>query len=215
MIISVFATKSSTKTSISISMAVYLKNLGYDVLLADLDTQSSASDWLDYRSDNQNLKQIASVKKNGKNVARDITELAIKYDYVICDCGGKDYLAGRLSLLAADIAIVPIFPTNLSLLTLESSLAAVNEAKSFNEKLKVVIVITGVNSNVLVKDTQEARDLINAMITDMDCCVLAKNCITTRKIWSDITPLGLGISESGHAKASLQFEGLMKEIIKK
>ena len=138
----------------------------------------------------------------------------MKYDYVVCDCGGKDYLAGRLSLLAADIALVPIFPTNLSLLTLESSLSAVSEAKDFNEKLRVVVVITGVNSNILVKDTQEARDLINEMIADMDYCVLAESCIITRKVWSDITPLGLGITESGHNKAVTQFESLVKEIIK-
>ena len=214
MIITVFATKSSTKTSIAVSIAVYLKNIGHDVLLADLDSQASASDWLDYRSENPNLNQIASVKKNGKNVARDLVELAMKYDYVVCDCGGKDYLAGRLSLLAADIALVPIFPTNLSLLTLESSLSAVSEAKNFNEKLRVVVVITGVNSNILVKDTQEARDLINEMIADMDYCVLAESCIITRKVWSDITPLGLGITESGHNKAVTQFESLVKEIIK-
>lgn len=213
MIITVFATKSSTKTSIAVSIAVCLKNNGYDVLLADLDEQASASDWLDYRSENSNLNQIASVKKNGKNVARDLGELAMKYNYVVCDCGGKDYLAGRLSLLAADIALVPIFPTNLSLLTLESSLSAVRDAKNFNEKLKVVIVITGVNSNILVKDTQEARDLINEMIADMDYCVLAENCITTRKVWSDITSLGLGITESDNSKAVEQFEKLMKEII--
>lgn len=214
MIITVFATKSSTKTSIAVSISVYLKNNGYDVLLADLDEQSSASDWLDYRSENVNLKQIVSVKKNGKNVARDLIELAMKYNYVVCDCGGKDYLAGRLSLLAADVALVPIFPTNLSLLTLESSLSAIRDAKNFNEKLMVFIVITGVNSNILVKDTQEARDLINEMISDMDYCVLTENCITTRKIWSDITPLGLGITESSNNKAVDQFEKLMKEIIK-
>ncbi|CAG1021736.1 hypothetical protein DOJK_01208 [Patescibacteria group bacterium] len=213
MILTIFATKSSTKTSIAVSIAIYLKNLGNDVLLADLDTQASASDWLDYRSENSNLKQIVCVKKNGKNVSRDLIELSEKYDYVICDCGGKDYLAGRLSLLAADIAIIPIFPTNLSLLTLESSLSAVSEAKNFNNKLQVIIVLTGVNSNVLVKDTAEARELITDMIKDMDYCKLAENCITTRKIWSDITSLGLGITESNHAKAIEQFTGLMKEII--
>jgi chromosome partitioning protein len=213
MIITIFATKSSTKTSIAVSTAVYLKNLGKDVLLADLDTQASASDWLDYRSENANLNQIACVKKNGKNVSRDLIELAAKYDYVVCDCGGKDYLAGRLSLLAADIALIPIFPTNLSLLTLESSLSAASEAKTFNDKLQVFIVLTGVNSNVLVKDTAEARELISEMIQEMDYCKLAENCITTRKIWSDITPLGLGISESGHGKAVEQFLGLMKEIM--
>jgi chromosome partitioning protein len=213
MIITIFATKSSTKTSIAVSTAVYLKNLGNDVLLADIDTQASASDWLDYRSENSNLKQIVCVKKNGKNVSRDLIELAEKYDYVVCDCGGKDYLAGRLSLLAADIALIPIFPTNLSLLTLESSLSAAADAKNFNSKLQVIIVLTGVNSNVLVKDTAEARNLITDMIKEMDFCKLAENCITTRKIWSDITPLGLGITESGHSKATEQFVGLMKEVI--
>jgi chromosome partitioning protein len=92
MIITIFATKSSTKTSIAVSVAIYLKNLGNDVLLADLDTQASASAWLDYRSENSNINQIVCVKKNGKNLSRDLIELAEKYDYVVCDSAVKNTL---------------------------------------------------------------------------------------------------------------------------
>jgi chromosome partitioning protein len=53
MITTIFATKSSTKTSIAVSAAVYLKNKGVDVLLCDLDSQKSAVIWMEYRDADQ------------------------------------------------------------------------------------------------------------------------------------------------------------------
>jgi chromosome partitioning protein len=213
MIITIYATKSSTKTSIAVSTAIYLANKNVDVLLADLDTQASASAWLEFRSDNEILKQIPFIQKYGKTVAKDLKEFDSRYEVVVADCGGKNDTSGRSALLVTDIAIIPIFPSSLSILTLETSLDACVEAKSLNDNLKIFIVLTGCSSNHLVKDTKESRDLIEDMIKDYSDVFLAKTGITTRKIWMDIVAKGQGITESGHAQASEQFQLLMDEVV--
>jgi len=205
MIITIYATKSSTKTPIAVSTAVYLANKQRDVLLADLDTQASASAWLEFRSEDENLKQISCIQKYGKTVAKDLKEFDKRYEIVVADCGGKNDTSGRSALLVSDIVIIPVFPSSLSLLTLETSLNSCLEAKLLNEKLKVVVVLTGCSSNHLVKDTKESRNLISNMLSEYEDVVLAKNFITTRKIWMDIVSKGKGITESGHGQAAGQF----------
>ena len=74
-------------------------------------------------------------------------------------------------------------------------------------------MLTGCSSNHLVKDTKESRDLIEDMIKDYSDVFLAKTGITTRKIWMDIVAKGQGITESGHAQASEQFQLLMDEVV--
>lgn len=213
MITTIFATKSSTKTSIAVSTAIYLKNIDIDVLLCDLDSQKSAIIWMEYRDDNETLKSVPTIEKSGSTVYSSLKELSLKYDHLICDCGGKNDASGRYALLVSDLVIIPVFPSNISLMTLNQSLRSIEEAKVQNEKLKVIILLTGVNSNPRIKDTEEAREAIDDLIKDYDYVSLAKNFITTRKIWSDISCTGQGITETSNIKASSQFIDLMKEVL--
>jgi len=214
MITTIFATKSSTKTSIAVSASVYLKNKGVDVLLCDLDSQKSAVVWMEYRDADESLISIPTVEKSGTTVYSSLKELSSKYEYLICDCGGKNDASGRYALLVSDLVIVPVFPSNISLMTLNQSLRSLEEAKVQNEELKAVIVLTGVNSNPRIKDTDEAREAISELIADYDYVTLAKGFITTRKVWADISCTGQGITESANEKAVAQFIELMNEVLK-
>ena len=213
MITTIFATKSSTKTSISVSTAVYLKNKGADVLLCDLDSQKSAVIWMEYRDSDDSLVSVPTVEKSGTTVFSSLKELSSKYEHLICDCGGKNDVSGRYALLVSDLVIVPVFPSNISLMTLNQSLRSIEEAKVQNDKLKAIIVLTGVNSNPRIKDTDEAREAITELITVYDYVTLANGFITTRKVWSDISCTGQGITETNNEKASSQFIELMKEVL--
>jgi chromosome partitioning protein len=154
MIITLYSTKSSTKTSIAVSTAIYLANKSNKIIFADLDTsQASASQWLDCRQDNEKLIRIPSIQKSGKYIARELLELQNNYTYVIADCAGHADINGRSALTVSDIAIIPVLPSSLSLFTIESTLNSCIDAQTLNPKLKIIIVLTNCHSNRLVKDT--------------------------------------------------------------
>jgi len=213
MITTIFATKSSTKTSIAVSTAVHLKNKGVDVLLCDLDSQKSAIIWMEYRDADDALTSVPSVEKSGATVFSALKELSSKYEHLICDCGGKNDVSGRYALLVSDLVVVPVFPSNISLMTLNNSLRSIEEAKVQNENLRAIIVLTGVNSNPRIKDTDEAREAITELVAGYDYISLAKGFITTRKVWSDISCTGQGITEGSNDKAAVQFIELMDEVL--
>lgn len=214
MIITLYSTKSSTKTSIAVSTSVYLMNKGKDVVFADLDiAQASASEWLDYREGNEKLCRIPCIQKSGKYVARELIELKKRnYDYVIADCAGHHDVNGRSALTVTDLAIVPVLPLSLSLITLENTLNSCINAQAVNPNLKVIVVLTGCHSNHLVKDTQEAREAILDLIKDEDNFRLANTTITARKVWNDIVVEGKGITESNNIQSVTEFNQFMEEI---
>ena len=213
MIITLYSTKSSTKTSIAVSTAIYLANKSNKIIFADLDTsQASASQWLDCRQDNERLIRIPSIQKSGKYIARELLELQNNYTYVIADCAGHADINGRSALTVSDIAIIPVLPSSLSLFTIESTLNSCIDAQTLNPKLKIIIVLTNCHSNRLVKDTQEARDTILESIEGVSNFKLADTQITSRKVWIDIVAEGKGITESNNPQAIEEFKKLMSEV---
>ncbi len=214
MIVTLYSTKSSTKTSIAVSTAIYLANGNRDVIFADLDTtQASASEWLDYRDANEKLKRIPCIQKSGKYIARELLELKTRnYDYIIADCAGHADINGRSALTVSDIAIVPVLPSSLSLFTIETTLNSCIDAQALNPKLQIIIVLTNCHSNRLVKDAQEARDTILESIEDVPNFKLAETHITSRKVWIDIVAEGKGITESNNPQAISEFNMFMNEV---
>lgn len=214
MIVTLYSTKSSTKTSVAVSTAVYLLNQGKDVIFADLDiAQASASEWFDYRDSNEKLKRVPCIQKTGKYIARELLELKKRnYDYIIADCAGHADVNGRSALTVTDLAIVPVLPLSLSLITLENTLNSCINAQVINPNLKVLLVLSGCHSNHLVKDTQEARDMILDLIKDEPNFKLANTTITARKVWNDIVVEGKGITESANQQAVAEFIDFMKEV---
>ncbi|MEI6746888.1 MAG: hypothetical protein WCL34_13070 [Methylococcaceae bacterium] len=213
MIVTLYSTKSSTKTSIAVSTAVHLINQNKNVTFADFDVlQGSAASWLDIRQEVGNLKPIPCIQRAGKFVARELLELKKYYEWIVVDCAGQADVNGRSALTVTDLAIVPIMPTSLSLMTLEKTLNTCIDAQAQNEKLKVALFLTCCSANPLVKDTQQAKAMIQKLISEFDNFYLAESVVTYRKIWADIVAEGKGISESNNQQAITEFNQLIQEI---
>lgn len=107
MIITLYSTKSSTKTSIAVSTAVHLINQDKNVTFADFDIQQgSAAGWLDIRQEFDYLKPIPCIQRAGKFVARELLELKKYYESIVVDCAGHADVNGRSALTVTDLAIV-------------------------------------------------------------------------------------------------------------
>ncbi|MFI3122351.1 MAG: AAA family ATPase [Methylococcales bacterium] len=213
MIVTLYSTKSSTKTSIAVSTAVYLINQDKNTVFVDLDIlQGSAVNWLDIRQEHNDLIRVPCIQKSGKFVARELLELKKYYEWLIVDCAGQADVNGRSALTVTDLAIIPVMPSSLSLMTLENTLNVCIDAQAQNEKLKVALFLTCCSTNYLVKETNEAKEIIKNLIDKIDNFYLADSVITYRKAWMDIVNEGKGISESTNQQASQEFNQLMQEI---
>lgn len=213
MIVTLYSTKSSTKTSVAVSTAVYLINQDKNTVFVDLDIlQGSAVNWLDIRQEHNDLTRVPCLQKSGKFVARELLELKKYYEWLIVDCAGQADVNGRSALTVTDLAIIPVMPSSLSLMTLENTLNVCIDAQAQNEKLKVALFLTCCSTNYLVKETNEAKEIIKNLIDKIDNFYLADSVITYRKAWMDIVNEGKGISESTNLQASQEFDQLMQEI---
>lgn len=213
MIITLYSTKSSTKTSVAVSTAVYLINQNKNTVFVDLDIlQGSAVNWLDIRQEHDDLTRVPCIQKSGKFVARELLELKKYYEWLVVDCAGQADVNGRSALTVTDLAIIPVMPSSLSLMTLENTLNVCIDAQAQNEKLKVALFLTCCSTNYLVKETNEAKEIIKNLIGEIDNFYLADSVITYRKAWMDIVNEGKGISESTNQQASQEFNQLMQEI---
>lgn len=213
MIVTLYSTKSSTKTSVAVSTAVYLINQDKNTVFVDLDIlQGSAVNWLDIRQEHNDLTRVPCLQKSGKFVARELLELKKYYEWLIVDCAGQADVNGRSALTVTDLAIIPVMPSSLSLMTLENTLNVCIDAQAQNEKLKVALFLTCCSTNYLVKETNEAKEIIKNLMDKIDNFYLADSVITYRKAWMDIVNEGKGISESTNLQASQEFDQLMQEI---
>ena len=135
------------------------------------------------------------------------------YEWIVVDCAGQADVNGRSALTVTDLAIIPVMPTSLSLMTLEKTLNTCIDAQAQNEKLKVALFLTCCSANPLVKDTQQAKEIIKNLISEFDNFYLAESTVTYRKIWADVVAEGKGISESNNKNAVTEFNQLIQEIL--
>src|SRR5208283_6242858 len=148
------------KTTLAVNIATLLALSGKDVLLVDTDKQGSANFWASIRDETGALPRIPCVQKFGKSLAKDVIDLASRYEDILIDAGGRDSLELRYSLGVADRVYVPIQPTQFDLMTLDQMDRLVEQAQALNPNLEAFVVINRASTNPTVSDTQEARDLI-------------------------------------------------------
>lgn len=98
----------SGKSTLACQLAGTLGRKGYEVLVADLDPQETASQWLTAHG-GVNLKaQLWSGHRYGENVISPIKGFLSKFDIVIADCAPSvEQKSTWAMLLVADLALIP------------------------------------------------------------------------------------------------------------
>lgn len=132
------------KTTLATNIAVMRAAEGKDVLLVDADDQGTASDFTAIRNETLEVQGGAgytSIKLHGAAVRSEVLKMSKKYDDIVIDVGGRDTTGQRAALSVADIYVVPFLPGSFDVWTLDSVALLVEEARSFNQKIKAVCVI--------------------------------------------------------------------------
>jgi len=180
------------KTTLATNMAILFASEGKDVLLVDADDQESASDFTIIR--NETLADLGgagytAIKLHGTAVRSEGLRLAPKYDHIVIDVGGRDTAGQRAALSIADVYVIPFLPASFDVWTLEKMAALIEEARSFNEKLKPVCFLN--RADAQGKDNDQATEIARevAQLTYVDAP------LGNRKAFRSAASKGLSVTE--------------------
>lgn len=189
------------KSTIATNLSVYLFLKGKEVILVDADRQGTSSVW----SQDRKVKGIESVAKHD-NIQDTLQGLNRKYEYVIVDCQGRDSMELRSGLVAADLCITPVKPSQADLDTISKMIYLTDTAKLVNPKLQTLCVITQApNSSTEVHDAQAA-------LAEHGKLNLVESIIYDRRIYRDALGAGFGVLEMKDQKAISEMNNVCKEI---
>jgi len=163
MIVVVGGEKGGTgKTTIAVNLAAMrMKHTGDTIIVDAEPTQQNTSLWCLSREDTGILPRITSMSKLGKTLKNDLLCLGQKYQTVIVDTGGQDSTELRASLLAADVIVSPMRPSQFDIWTLDRMNKLVSDAKEVNEKMRAYIILNAAHTNPQVDEVKEATDYFN------------------------------------------------------
>ena len=153
MIYAVVNTKGGVgKTTTAVHLAAMLSRKGA-TLLIDGDPQASAASWAAWRRESERTPSPTTTVLAGKAILSEDKGLAENYKHAVVDAGSRDSPGMRAALLLADRAIIPIGASNLDAAAMDDLLDIVEDAKQFNEKLVVSVLLTRIDPRT--KDTGE------------------------------------------------------------
>lgn len=137
------------KTTLSVSLAAYLKNQNKKVLLVDADPQGSLRDWKDAAEGNNDFEITIADRKQ---VLFQLPKLIKKsdYDFVIVDTVGKMGDLLGTSVAISDIIIIPVQPSPYDIWALQSVIELTNIRKTVMPNLASWLVVNGVMPKTLI-----------------------------------------------------------------
>lgn len=195
------------KSTLAINAACYLANNGSDVVLLDADIQQSSANWVRDR-EQTGLKAVHCIQRYG-DIKNTLKDLSGRYQHIVVDVAGHDSKELRTAMLVADKLIVPFRPSQLDLDTLPHLSEVIDQAMSFNDKLKAYGLLTLAPTNPANQEIKQASDYLS----DFPILTPLVATIHDRKIYRDAISEGKGVIESNNPKAINEFSQLMMEVL--
>lgn len=194
------------KSTLAVSIAAYLRELGKTVMIVDADDQKSVLTWYNHRP--EELPRIPVVSATG-NIKNTLLEMSQHYDYVIADSAGRDSSELRSGLMAADVFISPLRPSQMDLDVVPHTCEVFTAAKDFNEKVRGYLVLNMTPTNMFVREGDAAQKVLE----DYPEMSQAKNRVCERKVFRDTWATSTTIFESDNEKAKEEIRNLVNEVI--
>jgi chromosome partitioning protein len=149
------------KTTLAVNLAIARSLGGHDVLLINADSQRSALDFTNLRTEQVGAPGYTAVALDGAALRVQVRQLAPKYDDIVIDAGGRDSGSLRGALLVSDRVLIPVLPRSLDLWAIEQTADLVSDARMTNEGLTALVVINAADAQGL--DNEQAGDYVNEM----------------------------------------------------
>lgn len=212
MIVVIGGEKGGTgKSTIAVNLAAIAAGRGRDVLLIDTDTQPSSSMWAAIRDQDNVEPRVASIQKSGKGIAKQILDLADRYQEIIIDAGGRDSMELRYALGVAHKAYIPVRPGQFDTWTLSKMNHLVEESQAFNPSLEAYLLISCASPNMLIQEAEDARRYIEE--GEFEHLGLAKSVLRERIVYRKAIRDGLSVAEYADPKTGKKDERAIEEIM--
>ncbi len=153
----------SGKTTVAVNLAANLGRRGYEVLIADIDPQGSASHWVSTAPEGRELAvTIAGLSKTGDRVHKYIQKFIDQYDYIVVDSPPVvDSKGTRAALAISHLVIIPVQPAPLDFESTKATLELVENTQVQNRRLRARLLATACpRTNI--------ADTMLAMLGDVD-----------------------------------------------
>jgi chromosome partitioning protein len=205
MIISVASTKGGVgKSTIAVNLAVEASRDGKRALLVDSDVQGSSVGFRSARSKDD----IQAMSIVTPTLHRDLASFS-SFDVVVIDCGGRDTSVFRSALLAADVVVIPVLPSQYDIWAATDNVENVRAAavvKNFQAFFLFNQIIT--NTKISGEAQAALTDIIGG-----DGIRLLDTQLFSRVAYKTSISFGLGVSEyEPSGKAAMEVQALYAEI---
>src|SRR5471032_670194 len=207
MIVLVAAEKGGVgKSTIASNLAVHLAHHGVDVVLVDTDGQATCARFVERRDEAGLLPSIPCVQRTG-DVATTLRDLSKLYQVIVFDAGGRDSREMRSAMAVANLLLVPTKASQADLETFPKVNELIGLARGLNPELKAVAVLSIAPSNPVIREVEDARDLL----AQFDQLELADMIIRDRKVYRDALLAGKGVIELDNSQARAEIQLLAQE----
>ncbi|TXB61344.1 MULTISPECIES: AAA family ATPase [Phaeodactylibacter] len=199
----------SGKTTIAVSLAVVLSQMGRSVLLVDADIQATATEFSRWRTESLGDTGFTSIQLAEMQVRNEVRKLKANYDDIIIDAGGRDTASQRAALIVSDAVIVPFAPRSFDIWTLEQVERLIKEIQIANPNLEAYAVLNKVDQNQ--RDRKDALQYIKEGGT-FECL---KAQLHERKVFANAAASGLAVTEAKpkNPKAIEELTALVEEVV--
>ena len=192
------------KTTLSIGIAAALTGRKMRVLLVDADPQGSVLDWVAVRGKDAPFAAVGMPKPI---LHLELPKMAKDFDAVVIDGPPRIYEVARSAVMASDVVLIPVLPSQFDVWAAEESVKLLQECAVYKERLKAAFVI-----NRKIANTAIGRDVVKALKQYPQ--PVLQTAICQRVAFAE-SARGLTVVElDAESAASKEIQSLVKEVIK-
>lgn len=152
------------KTTIATNLAAFFAAAGVRTLLIDADSQASASAFRLTRTElGDVVADFSGVEMLTPTLHHDVSKFSSSFDLAIIDTGGRDNRLFRSGIMAANLVLVPLCPSQYDFWGSADTFSAIREIRDSHPQIQVwscfnlVLPNTRIAQEVLAKKDEFAE----------------------------------------------------------